>query len=383
MSSLKIAGVEQALVNYINFLNDSFPSHQIHLYLLKKEGELLNELNSNCLVHEIIMDNHDKKLLFLGGFKESIKYYLKRLKILSALRIAFRRIVLHRIDYDLINFEKIESITNQFDVAICYMAHMPFLIKYVISKVTAKQKSLFIHSDFVKTGYRIDYFKKYITLYENFCCVSKDLEKQFLNIYPELKSKTCVIHNFFPYKKIILNSNKETIQKDANKLNLLTVGNFTKEKGYDIAIKTANILKSRNINFCWTMIGDGKELKKMLSLTKKWGLSDYLVFKGKLSNPYPYYKACDLYVQTSKTEGYCTTVVESKLFNNKIITTNAPGMKEILTNYKQAIICDSFNPTTIADQIVLLSNYSGSKSIFDPKEYNNTILKISKTVFNL
>lgn len=45
-------------------------------------------------------------------------------------------------------------------------------------------------------------------------------------------------------------------------------------------------------------------------------------------NPYPYFKNCDIYVQTSKHEGYCTTITEAKVFYRPIVTTDVAGVRE-------------------------------------------------------
>ena len=50
MSSLKIAGVEKALVNYINFIYDNFENVTIDLYLLRDTGALKRNLDVRCKV---------------------------------------------------------------------------------------------------------------------------------------------------------------------------------------------------------------------------------------------------------------------------------------------------------------------------------------------
>ncbi len=51
-------------------------------------------------------------------------------------------------------------------------------------------------------------------------------------------------------------------------------------------------------------------------------------FLGIRQNPYPYFKDCDIYVQTSRHEGYVTTVTEAKLFCLPIVCTDVSGARE-------------------------------------------------------
>ena len=73
-------------------------------------------------------------------------------------------------------------------------------------------------------------------------------------------------------------------------------------------------------------------------ITKK-KLTDCIHLLGVKGNPYPYFKNCDLYVQTSRHEGYVTTVTEAKIFSRPIICTNVSGANEqILSGYTGDVV---------------------------------------------
>lgn len=55
-------------------------------------------------------------------------------------------------------------------------------------------------------------------------------------------------------------------------------------------------------------------------------------------NPYGYLKNCDIYVQTSRFEGYCTTTNEAKDLRKPVITTNVSGANEQFENNKSGLI---------------------------------------------
>ena len=73
---------------------------------------------------------------------------------------------------------------------------------------------------------------------------------------------------------------------------------------------------------------------------------------GVKSNPYPYFKCCDIYVQTSRHEGYATTVSEAKVFCKPIITTDVSGAKEQIRTGENGFIT-SFDavPSPIIHQL--------------------------------
>ena len=48
-------------------------------------------------------------------------------------------------------------------------------------------------------------------------------------------------------------------------------------------------------------------------------MEDRVILLGKKDNPYPYMKACDLYVQPSRYEGKCVSVREAQLLGKPVV----------------------------------------------------------------
>ncbi|MEG1009463.1 MAG: glycosyltransferase, partial [Clostridia bacterium] len=65
------------------------------------------------------------------------------------------------------------------------------------------------------------------------------------------------------------------------------------------------------------------------------------IFLGVKSNPYPYIKECDLFLMSSRYEGYSIVLNEALILEKKILTTNTLGPKEILAGYNNYLICDA------------------------------------------
>ena len=84
------------------------------------------------------------------------------------------------------------------------------------------------------------------------------------------------------------------------------------------------------MSFEWFVLGDGTQKQQLLSMIKKFEIQECFHILGIRSNPYPYFKNCDIYVQTSRHEGYVTTVTEAKIFNKPIVCTDVSGAREQL-----------------------------------------------------
>ena len=81
---------------------------------------------------------------------------------------------------------------------------------------------------------------------------------------------------------------------------ITTVGRIAEVKGYDLLVKSAKLLKEYNFKFKWYIVGDGPERLVIEEMIKKYNLDNDVILLGNKSNPYPYIKNCNLYVQTSR-----------------------------------------------------------------------------------
>ena len=151
----------------------------------------------------------------------------------------------------------------------------------------------------------------------------------------------------------MVNTNQK-LEFNKDKFKILSVGRLTYQKGFDIAVETAKILKENGFEFQWLIIGDGKLKKNLNSMIKKLNLEDSVRLLGTRSNPYIYMDQCDILVQTSRFEGKSVVLDEAKILNKPILA----------TNYK-----------TITDQ---LSDDIGFIVGMDPKEIASVLIKIIK-----
>ncbi|MDF2607274.1 MAG: glycosyl transferase group 1 family protein, partial [Bacillales bacterium] len=78
-------------------------------------------------------------------------------------------------------------------------------------------------------------------------------------------------------------------------------------------------------------------IKKLIAQNN---LENNFILLGKQTNPYPFIKACDLYVQPSRYEGKAVTVTEAKVLGKPILITNYPTAKSQVEHGVDGVICD-------------------------------------------
>ncbi len=86
------------------------------------------------------------------------------------------------------------------------------------------------------------------------------------------------------------------------------------------------------------LIGYGSGENLILQKIKEAGMEEHVIILGKKSNPYPYIKACDIYVQPSHYEGKSVTVREAQILYKPVVVTNFPTSSSQILNGKDGVI---------------------------------------------
>ena len=93
-------------------------------------------------------------------------------------------------------------------------------------------------------------------------------------------------------------------------------------------------------------------------------LGNVFYLLGNKKNPYVYMNQCDLYVQPSKYEAYCTTTNEARILNKPIITTDVGGMRDQFIDKETALIVNGE-----VDDI-----YKAVKSLIEDDKYRQKLI---------
>ena len=326
-------GVENALISLTKELVNK--GNEVDIYMIKKEGAFVNKIPIEVSSFEIPMDSLVRDTIPVGGIKLAIKQNIQKKRYIKAAKMAIRHIVKPTDFSELcVDLSKIPKLETEYDIAVNFHLHSPFLVWYLSEKVKANIKYTWIHNDFSTTQYDVKKLGQYLDCVDKFFAVAENLSNEFCTIFPEYINKTQVALNIVSTceveKKGDLFYPKE--YERTNKIKLLTVGRIEYQKGYDIAAEICYKLNNDGLDFDWYILGDGTERKKIERIIKKYKISNCFHLLGIKENPYPYFKNCDIYVQTSRHEGYVTTVTEAKIFNKPIVTTNVSGASEQLIN---------------------------------------------------
>ena len=192
-------------------------------------------------------------------------------------------------------------------------------------------------------------------------CQSKDmLDDLVLNFGLETK-RSILIYNPIDIKSIT--SKAKLINwspHNTNYLNIIFVGRFNKQKNI---LETLNILSKVKREFNFYLIGYGVEESIINEKINELNLKKVVFNLGKKTNPYPYIRACDLFISTTLYEGSPNTFIESLALGTPVFSYNSPGgIEELLSDKKGCKLIENFNQINFIHEI---ENFQKRKYKYD------------------
>lgn len=340
LSTMNIGGVEKSFLSLLAEFPDD--KYEITLMLLERKGGFLGLVPSWVKIEEAEWFS-DIKPVIMNPPQETIKrYWGKRqvLKILTFILNYYRsKNKNDRSIYYREVFKEIPWKEESYDLAVAYAGPTEIIDYFILNRVKATKKIGWMHFDaseinMNKKLYRYIYSKFYKVFTVSECATKKLIEK--LDI-PEEKVST--FKNIISHKMINELSSESVIEEfGESSLKIITLGRLSLEKGQDIGIKVLKRLVDDGLDVKWYCVGEGKERKYYEQLVREYALEERFILLGVKLNPYPYIKMADIYVQTSRHEGYCISLAEARVLKKPIVTTRFTGATEQIEDGKTGLI---------------------------------------------
>ena len=341
---LTIGGVQKSLISALKCFD--YDKYDVTLYLRKNRTTLLPYIDKrvNVIVNEDNTHYYRKPYAVILQLKSAVYKVLGKTEKMKACE----KELADRMRIDSMEYEKNTYFKDKiFDKAIAYV--QGYTVQFVCDYVEAKEKFMFFHTstDEIHEVHEcaFPHIKKIAALHNE----QKELIKEWYNLNDE---KITIVENYVDKETVIAQSMEYSVDKPEGKTVLCSCGRLSPVKGFDQAIECAKILKNKGVNFFWYFVGDGPEKTKLLSLIEKYELQDYIEITGMKENPYPFMRACDIYVQPSYEEAMPVTIIETIKLQKPVVTTATVGGKKLVSE-KTGVVTE-ISAKALADGIIKL-----------------------------
>lgn len=325
MHYMEIGGAETALVGLLNALEPARVDVDLFLYdhrgemmqFIPKWVNLLPQIPKYSVLERPIVELVKRGFWGIAAARMSAKLIGKLTNVPSFSMDVFTSLFTNKL---------LPTICPQkkYDLAISFLTPHT----YVKNKVMAKKKIAWIHTD-----YTIYPIAKNVELpiwssYNYIASISNDVTRTFLQVFPSLTPKIVEIENILSPSFVRKRAELQDVDKEIRQegaITLLSVGRFSDAKNYDnVPDICKHLINETKLNIKWYIIGYGGDEALIRQKIKEAGMEEHVILLGKRTNPYPYIKTCDIYVQPSRYEGKSVTVREAQMLCKPVVVTNYP-----------------------------------------------------------
>lgn len=173
--------------------------------------------------------------------------------------------------------------------------------------------------------------EKLYNSYDRLAAVAESVKDVFMKSIP-VKTPIDVLYNTNETEQIIEKAKipicDEEFKKDG--ITVCSVAKLLPSKGFDRLLNVHKRLLDEGYQHKVYILGIGEEEDNLRRTIKEYGVEDSFVLLGFKDNPYQYVSRCDLYVCSSRREGFSTAVTEALIVGTPVVSTNCSGAKELL-----------------------------------------------------
>lgn len=335
--SLKVGGVERALVEQLNSLRNQL--YEVELLLFSPSGAYLNDLSTDI---KLLKTTPLLKCVSLTNAeaKQNILHF-----VLRSFFFICSKIIGNKRLYSLL-FIGMKDLKG-YDIAISYFHDGGERGLYygcnlfVLNKVEAKTRIAWIHSDYTKIKSYTEETHRLYGRFDKVVNVSSAMKRKFdaLRIVPE--NRSCVVYNVI-CKESIKNKAGAAIFEPGGFFSIITVGRLEREKGTQELFKLAKQLKENGCHIKWSFVGSGNLLKWCECFIAENQLSDTISLTGQVDNPYPLIQNASLLVSGSYSETFGLSIIESLVLGTPVLALRYDAIDEVL-NGTNGLVVSSFD----------------------------------------
>jgi len=345
VNSLYGGGAERVLQTLL--ANLDYSTYDVTLYCLKDE-----DLNENY------PSQVTKKYVF--GTEKKSATCIKNLcvKMANKLKLMLYRHTSPRLFYRLF-------VRGNYDTEVAFIeGYATRIISGATKKDTARRVA-WVHIDLVQNHWTSQAYQnenEEVTSYQQYdeiVCVSEQVRDSFKQLFPSTKNVTVRLNPIDEQRilrRAAMPMEAPLFQKGP--VTLVTSGRLVPQKGYDRLLPIVKTLKDEGLRFVLNILGDGPDRPRLEQYIQENELQDVVRLVGFCENPFPCLVQSDLFVCSSRSEGYSTVVSEALIVGLPVVTTDCAGMREMLGDNEFGIVTENNPDALLAALRQILSDAS-------------------------
>lgn len=206
-------------------------------------------------------------------------------------------------------------------------------------------------------------YRRFYGRFDAVVCQSNAMRNDLVDHFSLPKEKTWVIHNPVDIESIRQLAAKPLAagfelkrgMRGNGALRLLAAGRLSHVKGFDLLIEALALCNNPLLHL--TILGEGPLRDDLERLAQERGVAVQVCFAGFQTNPYPFFASADVFVLSSRVEGFPNVVLEAMACGTPVIATPAAGgVREILDSVAGCVLAESVSALALAKAMSAMSS---------------------------
>ena len=232
---------------------------------------------------------------------------------------------------------------NEIEIAFCE----GFATKLLAHSKTSSKKIAWVHTDLENNPWtteigvykNVEEERKTYSVFDTVVCVSKMVLQSFCKLYG-LNEKAITIYNPIDVDDIRQKAGKKGNRKD-NVVHIISVGRLVPQKGYDRLLRVIKRLHEEGNPVQLVILGDGTERNSLENYIVRYEMETYASIPGFSNNPYEQICQSDLFICSSRAEGFSLVIAEAMTLGVPVVSTCCMGPNELLQDGKCGMIVEN------------------------------------------
>lgn len=309
---LGVGGIEKYVSSLCEMLKDNYEINLVITYKLNDKPSF--SFNKKIKITYLIDGKSNR---------QEIKDSIKNRRIFSLIKEVFKAVKI------LIMKKRrtIKAIKNlNCDYVITTRTYETKLVNKYLNKSSIKK--IATDHNYPTKKYKKDLIKS-VSNYDKLVVVNEEIKNIY---YKEIGNKVTSINNFI--------NNLSAKRHDENSKNLIAVGRFSKEKGFDDLIDIMSMIVKKDKNITLTLIGDGEEFENIKEKIKFLKLEKNIKLTGYLNQEEieKYMLNSSIYLMTSFTESFGLVMIEAMNYGLPIVAFDSACGARVLLKQTNTLV---------------------------------------------
>ena len=207
-------------------------------------------------------------------------------------------------------------------------------------------------------------------------CCSYRAQDSYLRAMPWLASRTTVIHDAIDgaaHPQTTRDTDRAALGIAPGAVVVGTIGRLVDQKDHATLIRAAARVTSAQPETFFIIAGYGQLRDQLESQIAESGLTDRVRLLGEITDPQRFYALVDVFVLTSRWEGFPVVLLEAMAAGKPVVSTDVGGITEMIEHGKSGMLCPPGNDEGLAAALLRVVQNAGLRARYGAQGHERVV----------